>query len=212
MKKFITIFCAVSILSAANVYAAERSYNNWNNNKYNYYSYNYYLNKLNNSINNNNNNVNNNNVNNNNFVPENNIQSNVSQNNNTNSVQKSMEEQVVELVNVERSKNGLSPLTINKQVSNVAQIKSEDMRDKNYFNHTSPTYGSPFQMLKQFNVSYSYAGENIAKGQKTAQAVVNAWMNSEGHRANILNKNFTQIGVGYATKGSTTYWTQMFIK
>jgi len=213
MKKFITIFCAVSILSAANVYAAEKSYNNWNNNKYHYYKYHYYLNKLNNNTNNNNtsnNNTSNNNASNNNA--SNNNTSNDNINNNTNSEQKSMEEQVVELVNIERNKNGLSPLTINRQVSNVAQIKSEDMRDKNYFNHTSPTYGSPFQMLKQFNVSYSYAGENIAKGQKTAQAVVNAWMNSEGHRANILNKNFTQIGVGYATKGSTTYWTQMFIK
>ncbi len=118
--------------------------------------------------------------------------------------------QVLDLVNAERAKYSLSPLTLNSQVSNVAQIKAEDMKNNSYFSHTSPTYGSPFDMLKRFGVSYSTAGENIAKGQKSPQAVVNAWMNSEGHRANILNKNFTQLGVGYVG-GSTTYWVQMFI-
>lgn len=85
------------------------------------------------------------------------------------------------------------------------------MKDKNYFSHTSPTYGSPFDMMKKFNISYKSAGENIAKGQKTPQAVVNAWMNSEGHRKNILSKSFTEIGVGYIQGNNTTYWTQMFI-
>lgn len=131
-------------------------------------------------------------------------------NNNTN--QNSMAQQVVELVNNERAKYGLAPLAIDSSVSEVAQAKSEDMRDNNYFSHTSPTYGSPFEMLKAFGVNYSSAGENIAKGQKTAQAVVEAWMNSEGHRENILNSNYTKIGVGYATGNGTTYWTQMFIK
>ena len=124
----------------------------------------------------------------------------------------SMEEQVVRLCNAERAKYGLAPLKMNWQVSRVARYKSDDMRDKSYFDHTSPTYGSPFDMLKSFNVPYSTAGENIAKGQKTAQAVVTAWMNSEGHRKNILNGNFTEIGVGYSTGGSTTYWTQLFIR
>lgn len=124
----------------------------------------------------------------------------------------SIEQQVVNLVNQQRFKNGLSPLTLNWQVSRVARYKSHDMCDRNYFSHTSPTYGSPFDMLKQFNVNYSTAGENIAKGQKSAQAVMNSWMNSSGHRANILNKNFTQIGVGYYKSNGTTYWTQMFIK
>ena len=87
--------------------------------------------------------------------------------------------------------------------------KSQDMHDKNYFSHTSPTYGSPFEMMKQFGIQYRTAGENIAKGQRSAQEVVNAWMNSAGHRANILNKNFTHIGVGYVADGN--YWTQMFI-
>jgi len=123
----------------------------------------------------------------------------------------SLEEQVVRLCNAERAKYGLAPLTLNWQVSRVARYKSDEMRDKNYFSHTSPAYGSPFDMLKSFNVPYSTAGENIAKGQKTAQAVVTAWMNSEGHRKNILSSSFTEIGVGYSA-GSTTYWTQLFIK
>ena len=78
-----------------------------------------------------------------------------------------------------------------------------------YFSHTSPTYGTPFQMIKNFGISYRTAGENIAYGQRTPQAVVNAWMNSSGHRANILNSSYTQIGVGYVASGN--YWTQMFI-
>lgn len=119
-------------------------------------------------------------------------------------------QQVLNLVNAERAKYSLSPLTLNSSVSKVAQAKAEDMKANSYFSHTSPTYGSPFDMLKQFGISYSTAGENIAKGQKTPMAVVNAWMNSEGHRANILNRNFTQLGVGYVG-GSTTYWVQMFI-
>ena len=83
------------------------------------------------------------------------------------------------------------------------------MSKNNYFSHTSPVYGTPFQMMKNFGISYKSAGENIAKGQATPQAVVNAWMNSSGHRANILNKSYTRIGVGYVANGR--YWTQMFI-
>ena len=131
---------------------------------------------------------------------------------NNNGSMLSIETEVVRLVNVERSKAGLPALQIDQEVSKVARLKSEDMANKNYFNHTSPTYGSPFEMLKKFNITYKTAGENIAKGQKTAESVVNAWMNSEGHRKNILSSSFTHIGVGYATKGSTPYWTQMFIK
>ena len=87
------------------------------------------------------------------------------------------------------------------------------MKDKGYFSHTSPTYGSPFDMMKNFGISYSYAGENIAKGQRSPQQVMNGWMNSSGHRANILSANFTEIGVGYTVdQNGTTYWTQMFIK
>ena len=124
----------------------------------------------------------------------------------------SYQQQVLDLVNAERTKRGISALTLDSNLSSVATKKSQDMVNKNYFDHTSPTYGSPFDMMKQFGISYRTAGENIAKGQKTPQEVVTAWMNSEGHRKNILNPNFTNLGVGIAkdSKG-TTYWTQMFI-
>ena len=119
------------------------------------------------------------------------------------------EREVVRLVNAERKKAGLSELKEDWQLSRVARYKSEDMQKNNYFSHTSPTYGSPFQMMKSFGISYRSAGENIARGQATPSAVVNAWMNSPGHRANILSPSFTHIGVGYEKRGN--YWTQMFI-
>jgi uncharacterized YkwD family protein len=123
------------------------------------------------------------------------------------------EAKVIELVNQERQQNGLEPYQSNQQLSNVARTKSKDMRDKNYFSHQSPTYGSPFEMLKQFNVQYRAAGENIAKGQQTPAEVVNSWMNSPGHRRNILSQQFTQIGVGFAqNKQGETFWTQLFIR
>lgn len=120
---------------------------------------------------------------------------------------------VVELVNSERAKSGLSPLSENASLDNCATVKSEDMVKMNYFSHQSPTYGSPFDMLSKFNIVYSYAGENIAYGQSSAEEVMNGWMNSSGHRANILNVNFTQIGVGIAQKANgQLVWTQQFIK
>lgn len=121
----------------------------------------------------------------------------------------SYEEQVITLVNNVRAQNGLKKLTTNWELNRVARYKSQDMKDRNYFSHTSPTYGSPFDMMKSFGISYRAAGENIAKGQTTPKAVVDAWMNSSGHRANILNTSYTQIGVGYVSQGH--YWTQMFI-
>ncbi|SDP22371.1 spore coat assembly protein SafA/uncharacterized protein, YkwD family [Halobacillus aidingensis] len=125
---------------------------------------------------------------------------------------KSVESQVIDLTNQERAKNGLPALKANWQLSRVARYKSRDMANKNYFSHTSPTYGSPFDMMRDFNVSYNRAAENIAAGQRTPQEVVNGWMNSPGHRKNILDPNLTQIGVGYAQGGSYGhYWTQMFI-
>lgn len=120
------------------------------------------------------------------------------------------ESEVVRLVNEIRVKNGLNKLTEDWELSRVARYKSQDMKDNNYFSHTSPVYGSPFEMMKNFGISYRSAAENIAKGQSTPQAVVNAWMNSSGHRANILNASYTHIGVGYVKSGN--YWTQMFIR
>lgn len=126
---------------------------------------------------------------------------------------KTYETEVARLTNLERTKRGLPALTINWQLSRVARYKSQDMINKNYFSHTSPTYGSPFKMMESFGLKFSAAGENIAYGQRTPQAVVTAWMNSPGHRANILSTAYTHIGVGAAKKADgTLYWTQMFMK
>ena len=119
------------------------------------------------------------------------------------------ENEVIRLVNEIRAENGLKPLRVNWELSRVARFKSQDMVDNRYFSHTSPIYGSPFQMIRSFGLSFRTAGENVAYGQRTPRAVVNAWMNSSGHRANILNASYTQIGVGYVASGH--YWTQMFI-
>lgn len=114
--------------------------------------------------------------------------------------------EVVSLVNAERAKAGLAPLKALDSLNKVAAAKATDMRSNNYFSHTSPTYGSPFDMMKSFGVSFGYAGENIAMGQKTPQEVMTAWMNSAGHKANILSKNFDSIGVGF----DNNYWVQEF--
>ena len=119
------------------------------------------------------------------------------------------ESEVIRLVNEQRVQNGLKPLTANWELSRVARYKSQDMVDNRYFSHTSPTYATPFQMMRSFGLNFRTAGENIAYGQRTPQAVVNGWMNSSGHRANILNASYTQIGVGYVVNGH--YWTQMFM-
>ena len=123
----------------------------------------------------------------------------------------SMTSQVVTLVNKERASNGLQSLASDSQLAKLAQMKAEDMAKNGYFSHISPTYGSAFDMMKTYGVSYKTAGENIAKGQKTAQSVMNGWMNSFGHRANILKSDYTKIGVGYAkASDGTTCWVQIF--
>lgn len=119
------------------------------------------------------------------------------------------EQKVVELTNQERAKQGLPALKVDAELSKVAKEKSKDMQKNNYFDHNSPTYGSPFDMMKQFGIQYKAAGENIAQGQQTPEEVVQAWMNSEGHRKNIMSSDYTHIGVGYVEEGN--YWTQQFI-
>lgn len=114
---------------------------------------------------------------------------------------------VVVLVNIERQKVGHLPLVNDQLLDKGATAKAEDMSTKNYFGHTSPTYGSPFTMMNSFGVQYQAAGENIALGYKTPEQVLTGWMNSPGHRANILSTKFGKIGVGFA-KGN--YWTQWF--
>ena len=117
----------------------------------------------------------------------------------------SYEQQVAALVNAERAKYGLAALTLDETLCGYARVKSQDMHDQGYFSHTGPTYGSPFDMMRSFGMSYRSAGENYS----TPEAVVAAWMNSEGHRANILSANYTTLGVGYVEDGG--YWTQWFI-
>lgn len=125
---------------------------------------------------------------------------------------KGVEEEVLALVNQERSKAGLKPLEMDWELQRVARTKSCDMAQNNYFSHQSPTYGSPFDMMKHFGIKYTQAGENIASGQRTPAEVMQSWMNSSGHRANILKPDFTHIGVGYCVGGSAgKYWTQQFI-
>ena len=121
----------------------------------------------------------------------------------------SFAQQVLTLVNRERAAHGLSVLRLDDTLSRYAAVKSQDMHDNGYFSHTSPTYGSPFDMMKSFGITYNYAGENIAMGYSSPEAVMTAWMNSAGHRANILSANFTTLGVGYVADGG--YWTQWFI-
>jgi uncharacterized YkwD family protein/spore coat assembly protein SafA len=125
---------------------------------------------------------------------------------------KNVENQVLHIVNEERTKAGLNPLQMDWELERVARTKSQDMADKGYFSHQSPTYGSPFDMMKQFGINYRSAGENIASGQTTPVSVMESWMNSQGHRANILKPEYTHIGVGYYRGGNYGHmWTQMFI-
>lgn len=138
-----------------------------------------------------------------------------SQNNNTvtttASNMNSDEKEVFDLINKQRAQNGLSPLKENSELQRVARIKAQDMVNNNYFSHTSPTYGSPFDMMKSFKISYNTAGENIA-GNSSNSSAVTAWMNSPGHRANILNESFNQTGIGVVTGSKYgKIYVQMFI-
>lgn len=120
----------------------------------------------------------------------------------------SLEKQVVNLVNKEREKHGLNPVSQSNELVNLARLKAADMYENGYFSHTSPTYGDPFQMMANHGISYQYAGENIAKGHTTAEEVVAAWMDSPSHREVMLKSEFTHIGVGYVER----HWVQLFIQ
>ncbi len=117
---------------------------------------------------------------------------------------------VLKITNAERAKAGCKALSANSTLNNVAQAHSADMAAHNYFSHDSQNGKSPFDRMKDAGYNFRAAGENIAYGQRTATDVMNAWMNSPGHKANILNCTYTQIGIGYALQGSTPYWTQDF--
>lgn len=116
--------------------------------------------------------------------------------------------QVVALVNAERAKYGLSALKVDSRVQQAAQVRAAETVQS--FSHTRPNGSSFSTALTEAGVSYTRSGENIAYGQSTPQQVVQAWMNSSGHRANILNESFTTIGVGYTVSGGTAYWAQLF--
>lgn len=123
------------------------------------------------------------------------------------------EQRVFELVNEERQKQGLSPLVWNDGLAAVARAHSKDMNDRAFMAHENPDGLSPFDRMKNQGIRYSRAAENIAAGQPSPEAVMNGWMNSSGHRANILNPNLTTLGVGFY-KGDGPYryyWTQCFI-
>ncbi|MFJ7825387.1 S-layer homology domain-containing protein [Psychrobacillus sp. NPDC096623] len=122
--------------------------------------------------------------------------------------------ELLKLVNEERIKSDLKPLVYDTTVEKVANIKAQDMKTNNYFDHISPTYGSPSNMLTKFGVYWTASGENIAAGYSSVNAVHKGWMNSSGHRANILSSSYTHVGFGYAEGGGKygNYWVQMFIR
>ncbi|HWQ74524.1 MAG TPA: CAP domain-containing protein [Syntrophomonas sp.] len=121
----------------------------------------------------------------------------------------SMQTEMLGYINADRKANGLSALTLDKSLCNGASLKSKDMAENNYFSHTSPTYGSPFSMMQSLGISYTAAGENIALNT-SVKGAYSAFMNSSGHRANILSSNFGKVGLGFYQKGSYLYVTQWF--
>lgn len=129
-------------------------------------------------------------------------------NNDSNIENLSYVEQVVALVNEERAKEGLSPVALDSQISAAAQVRAKEAAQS--FSHTRPNGSSCFTALKEAGISYRGAGENIAYGQATPSAVMQDWMNSSGHRANIMNAKYTKIGVGYTVINGVAYWAQFF--
>lgn len=137
------------------------------------------------------------------------VEADVKNNDNENNI----EMQVVTLVNEQRQLAGLAPLSYSQEVSDIAYIKAKDMADNNYFAHNSPTHGSVADMFEKRKINYRALGENIAQGHTTPELVVDAWMNSSGHKANILSAAYTEIGIGvYKDSKGIITWVQMFLK
>ena len=130
------------------------------------------------------------------------------QTNTQTSTMNASEKEIFNLINQQRANNGLTALKVDNEVQRVARIKAQDMVDNNYFSHNSPTYGSPFDMLNSFKVSYKAAGENIA-GNSSNSGAVNAWMNSSGHKANIVNANYNYTGIGVV---SSSKYGKIFVQ
>ncbi len=124
-----------------------------------------------------------------------------------------MEDEVLRLVNEERTSRGLNALKRASDLDALARAHSADMINRHFFDHTNPDGQSPFDRMRAAGISYRAAAENIASGQRSAAAVMDAWMNSSGHRKNILNASYTEIGIGAVkSSGGTIYWTQEFVK
>ncbi len=122
-----------------------------------------------------------------------------------------MENEMVDLVNKEREENNLNKLELDEELRNVARIKSKDIAENNYFDHTSPSYGSPFEMMERFGIDFFQAAENLAGHQSVKQAH-EGLMDSKGHRENILRSGLTHIGIGIAKDDEYKFiFTQMFI-
>ena len=122
------------------------------------------------------------------------------------------EKKLLDLINTERAKSNLSPLIADPELMKVARIKANDMTKNNYFSHYSPTYGSPFDMMRQFGITFKAAAENIA-GNSTVEGAVSSWMKSEGHRNNIMNSNYNYTGIGISKSNKYgNVFAQMFIR
>jgi uncharacterized YkwD family protein len=120
-----------------------------------------------------------------------------------------LQKEMLGYINSERALAKVAPLTLDPKLCQVAEMKSRDMAEKGYFSHNSPTYGSPFEMMKNQGISYRMAGENIAKNTSVAGAH-KAFMNSSGHKANILKSGYTKVGLGFYQEGRYLYITQLF--
>jgi len=120
-----------------------------------------------------------------------------------------MQKEMLGYINAERNSANLAPLTLDTKLCQGAYLKSQDMAVNGYFSHTSPTYGSPFEMMKDQGIIYRSAGENIAKNTSVKGAHT-AFMNSAGHKANILNQAFAKVGLGFYQEGQYLYVTQWF--
>ena len=139
---------------------------------------------------------------------ENNGNNNTSKPDNSVSSESRYISEVVRLVNAERAKEGLAALQMDSSLNSAAQVRAKEIVTS--FSHTRPNGSNCFTALSEAGIKYNGSGENIAYGQKTPAEVVNAWMNSAGHRANIMSSKFTKIGVGWHNSNGTYYWSQFF--
>ena len=122
--------------------------------------------------------------------------------------EEAMADRVIELVNQERTSRGLQPLVKDDRLMVAAAARAKELSQR--YSHTRPNGSECFTILWHLGIDYGYAGENIAMGQRTPEIVMNDWMNSSGHRANILNENYDCIGVGYTMVDGYPYWVQLF--